>query len=455
MSHSLISTPWALAPGIYDALAGWYAARLEARAADGAPLQAQALASAASAVAAVSGRAPTMAQEDQYVLTPGGTALITLSGVLMPKAPGMANLCNPGAASSAALLAEQLDQAAADGKARAALLYIDSPGGNVLGIAEAAAALQRLSQAKPTAVLSDGQICSAAYWIGSAAPRLYITGPMVQVGSVGVRMEMIDTTGADAKAGIQRKTLTFGRYKARGGSGGGGDVAAYDDHQQAQVDYMGSLFADAVAAHRGLALDRVLSDIATGQVFVGQQAIDAGLVDGVMSLPDLIAALESDPASVTTVPGAARGTPKGTGNPASTPAQKGPRAMTPDEIKAQYPDAYSAIHTAGLTAGAEGERARIQAVRAAALPGHEVLIDTMAFDGKTTGGEAALAVLAAERERISAQAKAHFAAGIKPLPVSAGSAEADRQVVNQAQDKGAAGRAALAAVDRAKAMAGI
>jgi hypothetical protein len=49
------------------------------------------------------------------------------------------------------------------------------------------------------------------------------------------------------------------------------------------------------------------------------------------------------------------------------------------------------------TAGATAERERIKAVEAQALPGHTALIASLKFDGKTTGPEAAVQVLAAER----------------------------------------------------------
>ena len=49
----------------------------------------------------------------------------------------------------------------------------------------------------------------------------------------------------------------------------------------------------------------------------------------------------------------------------------------------------------GLQAGADAERARIRAVEAQALPGHEALIADMKFDGKTTGPEAAVRVASA------------------------------------------------------------
>jgi len=47
------------------------------------------------------------------------------------------------------------------------------------------------------------------------------------------------------------------------------------------------------------------------------------------------------------------------------------------------------------------ETARIQGVLATALPGHEALVQSLAFDGKTTPAEAALAVNQAERAKAS------------------------------------------------------
>jgi hypothetical protein len=63
----------------------------------------------------------------------------------------------------------------------------------------------------------------------------------------------------------------------------------------------------------------------------------------------------------------------------------------------------------GMAEGARAERERIAAVRAQALPGHEALIEQLAADGKTTGPEAATAVLAAERQLRATAATAHRA----------------------------------------------
>jgi len=52
----------------------------------------------------------------------------------------------------------------------------------------------------------------------------------------------------------------------------------------------------------------------------------------------------------------------------------------------------------GLASGAEAERNRIKDVESALIPGHESLINTLKFDGKTTGPEAAMQVIEAEKK---------------------------------------------------------
>jgi len=96
------------------------------------------------------------------------------------------------------------------------------------------------------------------------------------------------------------------------------------------------------------------------------------------------------------------------------------RAVTPTNIKKEdtmdlaklksdYPDLVAAIASEATSAldgelssardqGAINERKRIQSVLAQSMPGHEALIEKLAFDGKTTGPEAAVQILAAEKK---------------------------------------------------------
>jgi ClpP class serine protease len=178
---------------------------------------------------------------------------------------------------------------------------------------------------------------------------------------------------------------------------------------QQQVDYTYSLFVQAVASHRGVSVDTVLQDMADGQIFLGQQAIDAGLVDGVSTLDALIASLNNSRAT-----GAVALTRRA-GVAAQTIQGKTTMPLTREELAAQAPELLQAVLAEGHVAGAVAERNRIQGVMAQAVAGHDELVRALAFDGKSTAGDAAMAILAAERSTRSAQAQALAADAPEPL----------------------------------------
>lgn len=76
-------------------------------------------------------------------------------------------------------------------------------------------------------------------------------------------------------------------------------------------------------------------------------------------------------------------------------------------------------HGAGVIAGATAERERILAVEAAALPGHGELIAKLKADGKTSGDQAAAAVIAAERAKRGAKLDDLHADAPAPAPAAA------------------------------------
>lgn len=424
---------------------------------------------------------PLAGGERQPYTVQDGVAIIGMQGVMAPKANLMMQISG---GTSAQLLRQDIQAAMVDPKVKAGILYGDTPGGNVLGIAEAAQAWKAFADAKPAVTYSDGMLASAGYWVGSAAPAIYISGPMVNVGSIGVRTEHVDVSMAQAAQGIKRTIIAAGRYKA---AGDGPLDPKTLEYKQAQVDYLYSLFVDWTAQMRGASVDKVLADMADGRIFIGEQAVSAGLVDGVASLEQLVQALASKPASVTTLPGQARpqagkrrrtmvaaatytapahaealtpSTTAAAGVPAAgdstapssepvVPAAEGDSTTltgasmsqdtnpaggitTAEALAAAHPALVEQIrataHAAGLAAGATAERERITAVRAQSLPGHEALIDRLAFDGKTTGPEAAVAVLSAVRTATAGAAAAHFAdapKGANPSPTHTGAAGSD------------------------------
>jgi hypothetical protein len=202
---------------------------------------------------------------------------------------------------------------------------------------------------------------------------------------------------------------------------------------QDRVDHVYSVFVDTVAANRGVSSAQVLEDMADGRVFVGQQAIDRGLADGFMSVDQAVEALAADPAkyanrkratprsmaarvapAAKTPATAAESAPVATAN-ATT--KTGAILMDRTQIETQHPALFAELRDTFRAEGAATERDRIQAVEASCLPGHEALIASIKFDGKSTAADAALAIVAAERKLRSTNAAA--IAGDAPKPVVA------------------------------------
>lgn len=399
----LITSAWAIEPDKLREIQAIYATHLRGEKIDIAAIEARL------------GR-PLANDQQEYTVEPGGIAVLRMSGVIAPKA----NLfMQVSGGMSTQMATKQLESAVADPRVRAIVLAIDSPGGNVIGTPEMAAAVREMADAKPIVTHSDGSLCSAAYWIGSAANAVYLSGPVVQAGSIGV---VVDRSYNPASA-TQQEHITAGRYKriAKANEPLSDEARAI---VQADVDYVYTLFVDDVARYRGTTAEQVLEHMADGRVFRGQQAIDAGLVDGVSTLDALLERMAQDPAQYAT----RRKAVFAVASPASDSAGAAPKDTTPPREKettmpednkatpvtrASFEQDHAALfaqlRAEFTTLGATQERERIQAVLAVGdgLPGHEALLSGLAFDGKTSAAEASLAVLAAEKKQRAAAIEAH------------------------------------------------
>jgi ClpP class serine protease len=125
-------------------------------------------------------------------------------------------------------------------------------------------------------------MASAAYWVGSAASRIVVESA-AQVGSIGVLMVHNDFSAMDQRIGIKTTYLTAGYYKAMGN-----DAEPLTDEAKAyfqqQLDHIYGLFSSAVARNRGASEKKVKTDMADGRLFIGSQAVDAGLADEIGSM---------------------------------------------------------------------------------------------------------------------------------------------------------------------------
>lgn len=391
----VVSAPWAITPEMFSEVQGIYGRHVRGEKID---------------ISALESRLGVSLQNARKSLeVENGVAVISLDGVLAKR---MNFFMYISGGTSTQIAAVQLAAALADPAVTAIVLHVDSPGGTVDGTSELADAVFAARGIKPVIAIADGTMASAAYWIGSAAEKVFIASPTTVVGSIGVVSTHVDYSRYDKNAGIDAIEITAGKYKRLETESGSltreGRVV-----MQSQVDQIYGIFVDAVARNRGAGVEDVLSRMADGRVFIGDKAIEAGLVDGVSTLSQVIARAAAGEFQAADKLTALAGV-------AQTVAHEGdvPMKITVESVKTEHPDVANALIAEGRKAGsdegntagkaegrvegAQAERARIQAVLETSMPGHESLVKTLAFDGKTTGPEAAQQVLAAVKTKGSA-----------------------------------------------------
>lgn len=168
------------------------------------------------------------------------------------------------------------------------LLHVNSPGGTVLGCAEAAQRLDQLANQKPLWVQA-AQADSAAYWLASAANRI-IVDPTGEVGSIGVIMSHWDFSKALENFGIKITDIFAGSHKADGSPWS----PLSDDalkRFQGDCQYLRGLFVDAVATYRQMDADTVSKTEAL--TYIGKNAVSAGLADDCSFLRETLNAFQA------------------------------------------------------------------------------------------------------------------------------------------------------------------
>lgn len=318
----LLGKPWAIVPEKLLEMQQIYAAHLRGEAID---------------LAAVEARIGKPLQNEQqgYSVEANGVAVLPIDGVLSKRM----NLLSAISGGTSTQIAQRDFQAALnDPSVSSIVLLVDSPGGAVDGIEEFANAILSARGTKPVTALISGMGASAAYWLASAASKIYITSSTALVGSIGVVASHTDYSARDAQAGVKITEITAGKYKRIAS-----EHAPLSEEGRAsiqeQVDAIHRVLVDAVSKNRGMAAQSVAGT--EGKLFVGRDAIQAGLVDGVATLDQLIADQSKRQGSSPSV------TAK-----VATPATP-PPAPKP-QIQVQQPKPEAPTYDGGLTREAQG-----------------------------------------------------------------------------------------------------
>lgn len=211
-----------------------------------------------------------------------GIAVVSIVGP-MTKSP---TSFEPGA--STVIAKRQIRLAAHDDRVKAIIIRFDSPGGTVSGTQDLAQEVLEASKHKKVHAFVEDNCCSAAFWVASQANKIFATKTSL-VGSIGVFTTLMDFTGHAEQEGIQVHLITSGGIKGAGAPG----TPVEDEliaEVQGIVDEFTAHFLGAVAKGRRMSRSRV-KDIADGRVFVGEKAVDVGLVDGIATFDEVFNAL--------------------------------------------------------------------------------------------------------------------------------------------------------------------
>jgi signal peptide peptidase SppA len=219
---------------------------------------------------------------DLYELR-GDVAILSINGPLT-KRPSFWSFFFGG--SSYQDVEQAMTTAIGDPNVKAIVLDVDSPGGVVNGVESIATKIFEARDEKPIVTFANGLMASAAYWIGSAA-EVVVGAKTSEVGSIGVLMTHVDYSQFERNIGIKTTYLSAGEYKTLGN-----DSEPLSDKArevfQAELDKIYSVFVDTVADNRATTADDVRERMADGRVFVGTDAVDAGLIDEIGSLESAI-----------------------------------------------------------------------------------------------------------------------------------------------------------------------
>ena len=197
-------------------------------------------------------------------------SVIRLDGVIGAFRPGGGGMSDAGLA--------PLIERAFRGKPVAIALQINSPGGSPVQSALIAARIRRLAEEKGLQVYAfcEDAAASGGYWLATAADEIYVDANSI-VGSIGVISASFGLQDFIARHGIERRVHTAGEDKSM--------LDPFRPEREEDVTRLKDIqkvihqnFIDQVQRRRGGKLAK--DNLFTGEVFVGQRAVDLGLADG-------------------------------------------------------------------------------------------------------------------------------------------------------------------------------
>lgn len=274
--------PWAIIPAYLEAIEA-IAARLtdadilRALSEDGhkASMDASRMAVAAAGSALAGSRMSTVRD---------GAALVPLVGTIFPRA-GMVGASTGGTSLDSVM--HDIRVAQADPAVERIVLLVDSGGGVVSSVGEAADALR--SSSKPITAFVAGMGGSLAYWLASQASEV-VMDRSASVGSIGVVATINRQEGPDQNGRRTYEVVSSGAPMKRP------DMTTEEGRAsvQADVDAIERVFFADVAAGRRVSIEDVQNDFGRGAMVPAARAVRVGMADRIGTLEGVLSAVAAE-----------------------------------------------------------------------------------------------------------------------------------------------------------------
>lgn len=170
------------------------------------------------------------------------------------------------------LVRKQLERAAEDRSIKGVVLRVESPGGSIAASQEIAAMVRDYE--KPIVVSMADMAASGGYYIAAPAQGI-VAQPGTLTGSIGVISTLMNMDGLYEMLGIEVETFKSGEHKDMFSR------SLTEEERKIMQDISDEAynqFVAAVAEGRNMSIEEVRK-LATGQIYLGSQALALGLVD--------------------------------------------------------------------------------------------------------------------------------------------------------------------------------
>lgn len=188
-------------------------------------------------------------------------------------------------------LYDLLDDVGDNDRAKAVIVWLDTPGGSAVGGEEIFVRLRNVARKKPVVAVMRSVAASAGYMVALGADHIIAREGTI-TGSIGVLMETAEFTAMAEKLGIKPITIKSAPLKASPSPLEKMTPEAQRVIQELIDDFY-DRFVGMVAERRNLPKEKALA-LADGRVFSGRRALETKLIDALGGEKEAMSWLETE-----------------------------------------------------------------------------------------------------------------------------------------------------------------